>query len=550
MFHIFNVGSQKGLRCGPYVLICGIEIAISATDMHTNLAAKIKSKDYFHVIGEVMVLIPDPTSKLKFVNGIINENHTISAPYKYFSPVAKSVYWKTLLEKLEKIQPGSKKRAKELARKGMISSHRIPFWVIYKFRHATALFLLICFVSSLGPSVASFLGNRLKSEKKDFLTKPLAANASPSPKQVTPTTPPVNAKSPIQKANIKPSSLPKEPVLPYLTDPIWLVEEKQGTEIYSNGLHIITTHTLLNTPRSYYRLVKNSNQPTLKWHHTNEVSGILYHASESDIFPFIPEMNKSIKRYSKALIRYIKRKKSYHYFIDRFGRVYRLVHEDHAAYHAGNSIWADDEWIYLNLNHAFIGICFEGRDFEKIVNEKDRERRKAQGVDADIRPVDNSAFNEAQLRSGKELTDWLRVKHNINQNNCVPHALTSVNPRKMLIGYHLDLSRGFPFNQFRLSDKYDEPLPSMVEFGFGYDTYFEKIFDGKIWPGIRRSEKLLRTRAMERDMNLNSYVKNLQKKYSRYLQWKITRKKQKGELLTNMEKSKLPKPAPKGQPFG
>jgi hypothetical protein len=120
----------------------------------------------------------------------------------------------------------------------------------------------------------------------------------------------------------------------------------------------------------------------------------------------------------------------------------------------------------------------------------------------------------------------------------------------MLIGYHLDLSRGFPFSQFRLSDKYDEPLPSMVEFGFGYDRYFEKIFDGKVWPGIRRAEKLLITRAKERNLNLAAYVNTLQKKYSRYIQWKIARENEKKELLTNMEKSKLPKPTPEGEPFG
>ena len=306
----------------------------------------------------------------------------------------------------------------------------------------------------------------------------------------------------------------------------------------------------MNTPRNYYRIAKNSNQKPLRWHHTNKISGILYHASESDIVPFIPEMNKSIKRYSEALIRYIKSKKSYHYFIDRFGRVYRLVQEDHAANHAGNSIWADDEWIYLKLNHAFIGICFEGRDFEKTPVEKPGERRKAPGISVDIRPVDTLSFNEAQLRSGKELTDWLRVKYNIPQNNCAPHALASVNPKKMLIGYHLDLSRGFPFDQFGLSDKYNESLPSMVEFGFSYDSYFEKIFDGKVWPGIRHAVKLLEKQAQDSNMNLTAYVKNLQEKYSRCTQWLLTRGKQKEDLLTNLETSKLPKSAPKGKPFG
>ena len=144
----------------------------------------------------------------------------------------------------------------------------------------------------------------------------------------------------------------------------------------------------------------------------------------------------------------------------------------------------------------------------------------------------------------------MRVKYNIPQNNCAPHALASVNPQKMLIGYHLDLSRGFPFDQFGLSDKYNESLPSMVEFGFSYDSYFEKIFDGKVWPGIRHAEKLLEKQARDSDMNLTAYVKNLQEKYSRYTQWLLARGKQKEDLLTNFETSKLPKPAPKGKPSG
>ena len=154
-----------------------------------------------------------------------------------------------------------------------------------------------------------------------------------------------------------------EDIPKYLKGPIWLVERKQNSEIYSNRLNIITSHTVKNIPRSYFHVSRNPNQLPPQPRLTNKIAGILYHSTESDIFPFIPAMNKSIKRYSKALIRYLNKKKSYHYFIDRFGRVYRLVQDDHAAYHAGRSIWVDEENFYLNLNHAFIGISFEGKDF-------------------------------------------------------------------------------------------------------------------------------------------------------------------------------------------
>jgi hypothetical protein len=518
--------------------------------MNTNFADRLECQNYVHVIEELSHLFPDPASKLKFIKEAINEHYTIFAPYKYFALLAKSVYWKTLLDKVEKIRPGCKNDVKQLTRQGIISSPRVPLWIIYKLRHVTALVLLILFVSSLGEPIVSLIGARNTLKDKNSLTKTVAGKTSNPSKQSGPQNQLENTDSLIQDTKITPDNHPKEHIPKYLTEPIWLVEKKQNTEIYSNGLHIITTHTVVNTPRNYYLLSRDSNQTPLKWHHTNKISGISYHSSESDIYPFIPKMNKSIKRYSKALIRYIKPRKSYHYFIDRFGRVYRLVQEDHAAHHAGNSIWADDESIYLNLNHAFIGICFEGRGFEKINVEKPGERRKKQGISADIRPVDAPSFNEVQLRSGKELTDWLRVKYNIAQNNCVPHALTSVNPKKKLIGHHIDLSRGFPFDQFGLSDKYNEPLPSMVEFGFSYDSYFENIFDGKVWPGIRHAEKLLVKRARDSDMNLTAYVKNLQEKYNRYILWLFTRGKQKEDLLTNLETSKLPKPAPKGTPFG
>jgi hypothetical protein len=137
------------------------------------------------------------------------------------------------------------------------------------------------------------------------------------------------------------------------------------------------------------------------------------------------------------------------------------------------------------------------------------------------------------LRSGKELTDWLRVKYKISQHNCVPHALISVNPDRMLIGFHLDLSRGFPFAKFGLSDKYQEPLPSMVEFGFLYDRYFEKIFDGQLWRGIRYSEEILQRQAGNSGMSFAEYRKSLHRKFSRYIEWNKEMLEQKDQLAEN-----------------
>ena len=195
------------------------------------------------------------------------------------------------------------------------------------------------------------------SSKPDRITKkPLLSSQTPESENHSP--------SPVVKTT-KHQNGPEQ-VPEYLQNPIWLVEKTSDREIYSNRLQIITTYTISNIPREYYRFPKNSKHLPANSKATDIISGIVYHASESDLYPFMPEMNHSILKYSKRLIKYLLRKKSYHFFIDRFGRVYRLVQEDHAAFHAGNSIWADDEEIYLNLNHAFIGICFEGNDFEEI----------------------------------------------------------------------------------------------------------------------------------------------------------------------------------------
>ncbi len=327
-----------------------------------------------------------------------------------------------------------------------------------------------------------------------------------------------------------------EQVPEFLQNPIWLVEKTSDREIYSNRLQIITTYTISNLPREYYRFPKNSDLWPPNSKIRDKISGIVYHASESDLYPFMPEMNHSILNYSKRLIKYLLRKKSYHFFIDRFGRVYRLVQEDHAAFHAGNSIWADDEEIYLNLNHAFIGICFEGNDFEETKKRNQKKGQSTKLKSSLLKPTGISSFNEAQLRSGKELTDWLRVKYNIPQHNCVPHALISVNPDKRLIGYHLDLSRGFPFAKFGLTDKYQEPLPSMVEFGFLYDRYFEKIFNGNLWSGIGYSEEILKRKARNAGMSFAEYRKSLHQRFSRYTEWNKKMLEKKDKLLVKSQK--------------
>jgi hypothetical protein len=81
---------------------------------------------------------------------------------------------------------------------------------------------------------------------------------------------------------------------------------------------------------------------------------------------------------------------------------------------------------------------------------------------------------------------------------CVTHGLTSVNPKKHLIGHHMDWARGFPFAVFGLPDQYQREAPSVALFGFDYDDDFLKVLD-QPWPGVRVAEaELSREAARQR----------------------------------------------------
>ena len=64
--------------------------------------------------------------------------------------------------------------------------------------------------------------------------------------------------------------------------------------------------------------------------------GILFHTSESDIWPLEEAFNEKLRDSSQNLLRYLRRNRVYHYLIDRFGRVYRVVEEEDKANHAGH----------------------------------------------------------------------------------------------------------------------------------------------------------------------------------------------------------------------
>ena len=83
--------------------------------------------------------------------------------------------------------------------------------------------------------------------------------------------------------------------------------------------------------------------------------------TEGDQVPFEVEQSEELRRIGHELLLYVRSKRAYHFLIDRFGRVFRLVIESDTANHAGHSVWADARWRYVDLNASFLGVAFEAR---------------------------------------------------------------------------------------------------------------------------------------------------------------------------------------------
>ncbi|HYP08395.1 MAG TPA: peptidoglycan recognition family protein [Bryobacteraceae bacterium] len=276
---------------------------------------------------------------------------------------------------------------------------------------------------------------------------------------------------------------------------IWLAEERDNQEWYSNGLMIDNKYRIQNERRFFQMLDRSRNlAPTEEW--LSEPIGIVFHATESPQAPFDPEQNSTLQRLGKSLLGHIRDNRSYNFVVDRFGRVFRVVDESDAAHHAGNSLWADGRWAFVNLNASFLGVAFE-----------------AQG----------KSLTTAQVHAGRLLTQFLRTKFRIAPELCVTHAQVSVNPSNMRIGYHTDWAGGFPFAEMGLPNNYDLPLASITDFGFNYDEAFVAAVGHKMWRGLRQAENQLDADAKSKGDDPNSYKSALQDRYRRlYASLKVT----------------------------
>jgi len=272
---------------------------------------------------------------------------------------------------------------------------------------------------------------------------------------------------------------------------VWLVEMGAGFELYSNGLRIDNTYEVGGEPRRFRVFDRTSG---LRGEMQSRPVGILFHTSESDVWPLEAAYNETLRDSTQRLLRYVRRNHLYNYVVDRFGRVYRVVEEETKANHAGHSVWTRGDEVYLSLNSAFLGVSFETR---------------WEGGHA-------LPITQAQFLAGRNLSDYLRARWAIAADMCVAHGLTSVNPKKHLIGHHVDWARGFPFEAFGLPDQYSRPAPAVVVFGFGYDEDFLKVM-GEPWPGVREAERALSEEAARAGRSLEDLRRERQQLYDRWL---------------------------------
>lgn len=291
-----------------------------------------------------------------------------------------------------------------------------------------------------------------------------------------------------------PRPTPHEPPV-HAAPKVWLVDKTADSEIYSNGLRVDTRFQAANHPRSYlaFPLDRPDSAAGVR---RNQPAGIVFHTTESRQAPFEANENGVLKRIGESLLDYVRRKHAYHFLIDRFGRVYRIVVEADAADHAGYSVWADDAWFYLNLNESFLGVSFE-----------------AQTEPGQVDP----SVGAAQIRSAAMLTEMLRDRYALSPRNCVTHAQVSVNPQNMRVGYHTDWASSFPFAELGLPDNYARALPALTLFGFAYDATFLRWAGTRLYAGVELAQAELSATAATTNVPPESLRKLLQKRYHRRL---------------------------------
>jgi N-acetylmuramoyl-L-alanine amidase-like protein len=420
--------------------------------------------------------IDDPVVKLRYLRAAVERGGARRIAHVPCGPVRRALYRLHGLESLDSvIEPGSETPSVTVGARTLAARARA------RRISSGALAAALLFVPVL------LAGLAVQINKPGPIVTAGAANGSPviAP-AITAPAPPIEQATSQAPVEPLPESLPIE-TLGVVPGTIWLADRGPGWELYSNGLRIETTYAVKGQPREY-RI--HNRDGTLQAENYSKPAGILFHTSESDLWPLEPDFARELRRGTAGLVRYLQKEQSYNYLIDRFGRVYRIVDDDSRANHAGHSVWARNDDVYLDLNSAFLGVSFESRwDGGRTL------------------PI-----TRAQLIAGRNLTHYLRQRFAIAPEMCVTHGLTSVSPRQGLIGYHRDWARGFPFEAFGLPDLYAVPPPSVALFGFGHDEEFLRAI-GERWPGLVAAEQALADEARQRALPLDAVRRERQELY-------------------------------------
>lgn len=270
---------------------------------------------------------------------------------------------------------------------------------------------------------------------------------------------------------------------------VWIVEDSPAHELYSNGLRV----------EKRYAASPLEPMPFQRWRIDNDAReenpapyGIVFHTTESEVADFQESNNRQLRRAAEGTLGFVRQNRSYHYVIDRFGRVFRTVPENEPANHAGTSVWADKNFFFVNLNHSFLGVSFDGQ---------------TRGPDG------KTTINETQVASAKLLTEVLRARYRIPAANCVTHAQVSVSALNMGVGYHTDWAAGFPYERLGLPVNYLTPLPAITLFGFGFEDYYSNLAAEELQDGISAAETILRQTATRRGLTTAAYRRFLHKRF-------------------------------------
>jgi hypothetical protein len=269
---------------------------------------------------------------------------------------------------------------------------------------------------------------------------------------------------------------------PGLAPSVWIVEQNAQFDLYSNGLRIENRFSTVTSPRGYLAF-NRAELDDPRGHWSNEPAGIVFHTTESHMAPFEENAARLLKRDGEGLLGYVRANQAYHFVIDRFGRVFRIVRESDYANHAGNSVWADAARVYINLNQSFFGVAFEAHSGK-------------QG---------GEAINDAQVHAGRVLTEMLRSRYQIPDVNCVTHAQVSVNPSNGRAGYHTDWASGLPFEELGLRNNYTLPPADMVLFGFEADTGLTQAGGAELRDGLNAASDGFLASAQARNLTLENY---------------------------------------------